>query len=147
MGDLMWFVGSMLIFRELYHFSFQGTPCSSPLPSLPPNTPDSFPRRPQGRQAQHQGRSNPLPCAIAEASEKKRKETPWKMNGWFTYKSPMKRFRKMIWYEPNMILFYVNLQGCNGTWTRKLANPRYFWVDWVLMLVVFQLVGGTHQKN
>ena len=61
----------MLIFRELYHFSFQGTPCSSPLPSLPPNTPDSFPRRPQGRQAQHQGRSNPLPCAIAEASEKK----------------------------------------------------------------------------
>ena len=44
------------------------------------------------------------------------RNTPWKINGWFTYKSPT---RKGKWSEPNLHedMFHLNLQGCKALWS------------------------------
>ena len=45
-------------------------------------------------------------------NEKKGPVTPWKINGWFTYKSP--EFRKEHdRNQTSMIMFHVHLQGCS----------------------------------
>jgi len=38
------------------------------------------------------------------------KKTPWKMNGWFTYKSPVER-RENDLNQSSMIMFHVNPLG------------------------------------
>ena len=43
-----------------------------------------------------------------------KKQTPWKINGWFTYRSPMKE-RENDLNQTSMIMFHVNLQGAYGT--------------------------------
>ena len=111
----------------------QGTPCSSPLPSSPPNTPDSFPVPPPERAtslARHQGRSNPPPCAVVEASEFRRfGSTPWKMkNGW---KSPTSHPWKVpgTWFDMNQNSRSFSLVGDMFLFGWLVVNAGGFSLD------------------